>query len=298
MEVLNTADIPVYSLKDCTAGSEFVIKHLKYTVDSEYSVEPPHRHDGFSIGLMLKGSSTLFLDFEKFVVNAPAVLLITPEQVHKHELITDSEFISLYFTSDFLLAESEGMISCWECVFNNNLIHLSPSHVQELLSYTDIMMREVKENKPRKSIIIRNILSAFITACGRISAEDAIDIKGNGKDWNNDTSQLNIFRQFKLLVDRNYKELAQVSDYADMLHVTPGHLNDMVKTVTGNNAKHIIDTKRVTEAKRLLYWRQHSVKEIAFQLNFDDDAYFNRYFKRHTGITPASFQRTIREKYN
>ncbi len=83
-----------------------------------------------------------------------------------------------------------------------------------------------------------------------------------------------------------------------MLYVTPGHLNDLIKSVTGKTAKQIIDEKRVVEAKRLLFWGKHSVKEIAGHLNFEDDAYFNRFFKKHTGQTPALFQKNNLEKYN
>ena len=89
-----------------------------------------------------------------------------------------------------------------------------------------------------------------------------------------------------------------MAEYADMLYVTPGHLNDLIKSVTGKTAKQIIDEKRVVEAKRLLFWGQHSVKQIAGHLNFEDDSYFNRFFKKHTGETPALFQKNIREKYN
>jgi AraC-like DNA-binding protein len=68
--------------------------------------------------------------------------------------------------------------------------------------------------------------------------------------------------------------------------------------VVGKTAKQIIDERRVTEAKRLLFWNEHTIKEIAWQLNFEDDGYFNRFFKKHTGHTPAVFQKSIREKYN
>ena len=81
------------------------------------------------------------------------------------------------------------------------------------------------------------------------------------------------------------------AEYADMIYVTPGHLNDTIKSVTGRTAKQMIDEKRVTEAKRLLYWGELTVKQIASHMNFEDDAYFNRFFKKHTGQTPAFFQR-------
>jgi AraC-like DNA-binding protein len=113
-----------------------------------------------------------------------------------------------------------------------------------------------------------------------------------------DSSQNKIVRQFKILIDEHYLDRTQVAQYADMLYVTPGHLNDLIKSVTGKTAKQIIDEKRIIEAKRLLFWDEHSVKEIAGHLNFEDDGYFNRFFKKHTGQTPALFQKNNREKYN
>ena len=82
------------------------------------------------------------------------------------------------------------------------------------------------------------------------------------------------------------------------LYITPGYLNDTIKAATGKTAKQIIDEKRIVEAKRLLFWGEQSAKEISNQLNFEDDAYFNRFFKKHTGQTPAQFQKNTREKYN
>jgi AraC-like DNA-binding protein len=113
-----------------------------------------------------------------------------------------------------------------------------------------------------------------------------------------DTMQNRIVRQFSELSDVHFKDKTQVTHYADMMFVTPGHLNDTIKSALGKTAKQIIDEKRIIEAKRLLFWGEHTIKEIAWQLNFEDDGYFNRFFKKHTGNTPATFQKSIREKYN
>ncbi|HEX3010353.1 MAG TPA: helix-turn-helix domain-containing protein, partial [Bacteroidales bacterium] len=100
------------------------------------------------------------------------------------------------------------------------------------------------------------------------------------------------------MAEKYYREKTRVSQYAEMLYVSPGHLNDMIKAAIGKSAKQVIDEKRILEAKRLLLWEGHSAQEIAWQLNFEDSAYFNRFFKKHTGETPIYFQKNIREKYN
>jgi AraC-like DNA-binding protein len=158
------------------------------------------------------------------------------------------------------------------------------------------MYQEFKDNKPQKGLILKNLLNAFIICAGRLVNCKNETVVHNVV--NMDYSQNRIVRQFKSLIDENFVNSTQVTQYADMLYVTPGHLNDLIKTVTGKTAKQIIDERRILEAKRLLFWGEHSVKEIAGRLNFEDDAYFNRFFKKHTGNTPALFQRQIREKYN
>jgi AraC-like DNA-binding protein len=163
--------------------------------------------------------------------------------------------------------------------------------LEELQTYVGLMQEEFNNSKPQKNLVLRNLLNAFIICAARL-------MNCKTKIVQMDSSQNKIVRQFKTLTDENYLYRTQVAQYADMLYVTPGHLNDLIKSVTGKTAKQIIDEKRIIEAKRLLFWGEHSVKEIAGHLNFEDDGYFNRFFKKRTGQTPALFQKNNREKYN
>jgi AraC-like DNA-binding protein len=104
--------------------------------------------------------------------------------------------------------------------------------------------------------------------------------------------------RFKKLVEQHHLEMNAVSEYADLLAVTAGHLNDMVKKATGKSAKMIISEHVTLEAKRLLYHSQLSIKEIASQLNFEESSYFIRFFRKQTGLTPIAFRNNIREKYH
>lgn len=286
------ADIPMYRLEDCVDGMPFFIGEI--TGSCEEEVEhwgTPHRHNGFSIDILLKGTLRQAIDFKQYEVTAPAIMLMEPDQVHQHAMGDDVEIINISFTSDFLVPEMRGVISCWHCIFNSGMVPLTAEQLEELLAYARMLKQEYQSDKARKEAVLRNLLNALVIAIGRISEPS--------NAWLNvENSQYNMARQFKVLVDQHFHEKSQVSDYAEMLFVTPGHLNDTVKSLLGRNAKYVIDEKRMMEAKRLLYWGEHSVKQIAARLNFEDDAYFNRFFKKHTGLTPASFQKTTREKYN
>ncbi|WP_143307394.1 helix-turn-helix domain-containing protein [Chitinophaga vietnamensis] len=291
MEVASMARIPVYRLEDCVEGSPFLIHRMEGSERMVKDFSTPHRHNGYSIDILVKGSVRQSIDFRQYQVTAPAIMLMEPDQVHQHELDDDCEMINIYFTPDFLVPEIQGVVSCWRCIFGSGVISLNEEQMDEVMSYANLIMREFESDRLRKDAVIRNLLNAFIIACGRISEPQGIWLHA-------ENSQYNMARQFKVLVDKHFHEKPQVSDYAEMLYVTPGHLNDTVKALLGRNAKYVIDEKRIMEAKRLLYWGEHSIKQIAARLNFEDDAYFNRFFKKHTGLTPASFQRESREKYN
>lgn len=81
-----------------------------------------------------------------------------------------------------------------------------------------------------------------------------------------------------------------VQEYADLLAVTPNHLNKCVKETTGKPASVLIADMLMLEAKVLLGQPRLSISEVAFRLSFDDLSYFARFFKKHTGLTPTEYR--------
>lgn len=287
---LTDTTIPVYSITACSGGTNFAIRTFEMD-DKIPELSVPHRHEDYSISLLVKGSLTKYIDFEKYSVQAPAIFSMGPEQVHQFVSATDAEVICVSFTKEFLLTEMQGWISCWECMFGHLVMDIDEESIRELLVYANILQKEFDDDRDKKDALIRNVLSAFIINCARLRSSNATIM-------HMDLAQNKIVRQFKQYVDNHFRQKSMVAEYAEMLFVTPGHLNDVIKSIVGKTAKQVIDEKRLMEAKRLLFWGNSSVKEIAWELNFDDDAYFNRFFKKHTGHTPFLFQRLIREKYN
>jgi len=88
-----------------------------------------------------------------------------------------------------------------------------------------------------------------------------------------------------------------VGEYARLLALTPGHLNDLTKAATGQTASALIDARLILEAKRLLAHSDASTAEIAADLGFQDPSYFGRFFRRHVDQSPGAFRAAIREKY-
>ncbi len=103
----------------------------------------------------------------------------------------------------------------------------------------------------------------------------------------------NLQLRFEALLDQHFHEHLKVSDYADRLAVTPTHLTRVMRQVTGQPASAAIEDRLIREARRNLAYSNLSISEIAYELGFDDPAYFSRVFSRATGMAPRAFRAHI-----
>ena len=105
------------------------------------------------------------------------------------------------------------------------------------------------------------------------------------------TSADRIAQEFSRVVNKHYLSKRTLSEYAELLNITPKHLTKCVKQSTGETPMNFIYKMLILEAKVLLKETNQSVAEIAYQLSFEDAAYFNRFFKQNAGITPSDFRK-------
>ena len=105
-----------------------------------------------------------------------------------------------------------------------------------------------------------------------------------------DGSAACILRDFKQLINQNFREEHQVSDYAKRMNISRKHLNNQIKKVTGKGAKEHIVERLILEIKRLLLHSDLSIKEISYQLSFKEPVHMSNFFKKYSGYTPTSFR--------
>ena len=105
------------------------------------------------------------------------------------------------------------------------------------------------------------------------------------------TSNIEMTQKFKALLDKNFIEKKLVSEYADMLFVTPNYLNTVIKKITGYSARQHIKQRVVLEAKRKATYSNLCMKEIAYYLGFIDISHFSKYFKNATGSNFSDFKK-------
>ncbi|MEM6700950.1 MAG: helix-turn-helix domain-containing protein, partial [Bacteroidota bacterium] len=103
-------------------------------------------------------------------------------------------------------------------------------------------------------------------------------------------SQVDTIRAFNVLVDINFRTKRKVKDYAELLHKSPKTLSNLFAIYNQKSPQQVIQERIVLEAKRLLIYTDKQTQEIAYDLGFEDPAYFSRYFKKIAESSPSEFK--------
>jgi AraC family transcriptional activator of pobA len=96
--------------------------------------------------------------------------------------------------------------------------------------------------------------------------------------------------KFRALVDEHFKQHLPMQVYASQLGITPGQLTRLCREVLGMSSLEVVNARLIHEAQRDLVYTRSSVKQLAGSLGFADEAYFGRFFRKHTGLAPREFR--------
>lgn len=281
-------DIPVHKLQN-EADAGLIIRH---TGDDNFRVEAntmsAHRDDHYLFLIITTGTVFMMVDFNEIIIPAHSIYFILPGQVHHrmHEIQAEGWFIA---------ADTSLIPNDFRAVFENNLL-LQQSYVmddqrfQQCMLLVRLLAEQYSSNRNGAFYLqlVNSLLNSFLgfAACGYLQQDTAAK----------QTSRpVQIAQQFKQLLAANIKNIKQPSGYAGLLNITESYLNEAIKKVTGFSVSYWILKEVMLEAKRLLYYSELTVKQVAHQLGYDDHAYFSRLFKKANDITPLMFRDAYRK---
>ncbi|MBC8041810.1 MAG: helix-turn-helix transcriptional regulator [Rhizobacter sp.] len=259
----------------------------------EPNVEDPHKHTFYEVIWIEKGVSTQVIDYKEYTIAPRTLFFISPGQVHHFGLWQQLKGGSIFFTEDFFLLNHQNKDKLFELGFLDNfyanpLLELNKKNYAEITHTINLLLseRRRKDYSPAIAQSLLHLLLAQIQRC----------VDAQNKEIVPKTS-LVIYKKFKSLLDSHFKTPLKAGDYAARLHISPHHLNHIIKQLTGKTATEVIRARNILEAKRLLTFTNQTVSEVASQLNFFDSSYFAKLFKSETGMSPVEFKKSISEKY-
>lgn len=250
--------------------------------------DEPHRHDYYTILVVKKGKGVHLVDFKTHPIAENQVFFISPGQVHQLKEETSSFGYSIVFSAQFLamnhiMVDFIDDINLFNDFGNTPPLMVSEPEMARILSYASEMEYYYRSPDTYKFQAIGALLKLLLIACHNLCSLTQLDSQ---------TMEVGavLVRNFKQLVNEKFKTWHHASAYAYALHITPDHLNRVVKSLTGKTSKEHIQSRITIAAKRLLYFSALSQKEIAFELGFSEPANFSAFFKSCTGVSPSKFK--------
>lgn len=286
--------VPVHAFEPdaATAHPHFTIRRSEGGLVYEPDLLLPHRKAYYLMVFLRHSPGRHWADTVAYEHHDNTFFFSTPEQVLVKEEPKPSWGTYFTFTREFLALQQNAAL--WELPLvrnphNGHALHLTPADaafVEETLVKIHAEYHRPGEWQHR---LLSAHLTVLLTYLSRLYSEQYTAAEPS--------AEKQLLRAFQATIEAHHRERHEVGAYAELLHISAGHLSEVVKAQSGRPAIKHIHERLVLEARRLLFHTQQPLKEIAFDLGFADASYFTRFFKRETGVAPAKYRAHSRKMY-
>jgi AraC family transcriptional activator of pobA len=274
--------IPVISIQEFRQAQLAGREELLFNeLHGERHIEKPHKHDFFVIILFDQAAGVHNIDSRNYSINNREVHVLFPGQVHKWSIHDGTIGYQLMIERAFFEQFAPFFRFSFTNYQNHPVIKLT-DQAFSLLMYEFNAIRE----ELRTTDSLAHIINARAAVIAAVISKEAEHVFTEFKVYQSNPR----LAKFNTLIDEFYKEQKSVAFYAEQLHISANYLNILCRKQLKVSATQLIQQRVCTEAKRLLQSSGISVKEIAFELGFADQAYFSNFFKSQTGLNPTQFR--------
>ena len=199
-----------------------------------------------------------------------------------------ADIVAWQFNREFYcIIDHDAEVSCVGFLFGMGdqlFISLDDQAQYKLRLLLNIFIEELNTKDNIQNDMLLMLLKRLIIVITRLATTNYIPDKKLHDD------RLDTFRKFNLLVEANFRSEHSVNYYAQRLNKSPKTLANLFALYKHKTPVQVIQERIIIEAKRLLYYTDKSVKQITYELGFEDPAYFSNFFKRHTSLSPGEFR--------
>jgi AraC-like DNA-binding protein len=250
------------------------------------------KYNHFSMLLVLKGQGNVLRDQTGYGFQSDCLLCFAIYQPFMVKPDSGLEGVLINFhPSFFCLFKHRNEVSCNGVLFNNlydtPVVDLHPDEMRGLSVIADQMKREMQNRQEPDQDVLLSYLKIFLINATRVKMEQR---PGEAVD----TGKLPLtLENLKAAIETHFKTLRAPGDYGKLLHISVKALNKACKTHFNKTLTSLIAERLIIEAKRELYLTSKPVKQVAFELGYEDEFYFSRFFKKNVGVSPQLFRDTV-----
>lgn len=259
------------------------------TTESRPHLVNPHRTTFYHIFLFKNCQPSHLVDFKPIQVKPYSLLFIDRERVHQFDQLLNYDGEVVIFTDDFFCQSEEDIkflkgSTLFNDLQDNCLLTLDKYPFQKLQNISQEINEELQQFDQQTSpTILKNWLQNFLIVAEREKRKNNTYQSEKNIDFEYTTL-------FKDLLEKHYKTKRKVGFYAQELAISERRLGQATNMFLGKLPKEIINERITLEAKRLLVYGNYSIKEIAYDLGFEEPTNFIKYFKKQTAQTPLDFR--------
>lgn len=262
---------------------DFHINKIDDVADKKNFSVLPHRkifHDFF---FLKKGTSIRTKGLNSYTINAPAIFFLPAYQITEHKMMSeDAEGYYCHFGENVFDYFSKLMLSERYVFFqyqSNPIIPLQTNTIEIIEKILERLLSLHTSKEYNKTLLSFYLMALF---------EELKSIAVN-KISKKRKSNFEITKRYKHALAEHIYEFQNISDYANLLNVTPNYLNKCVKTAIGKTAQDLLKAMLILEAKTLIKYSELNVSEIAIKLCDQTPSNFARFFKKQTGLSPKEY---------
>ena len=276
-------------------GKFWIYRHLGTKVNSQ--VNKPGKLNALAIIICSKGQMEISCNFRKFILNENTVFISQPHNT-----------LSLSVTENFdgyIMAAEEKELSeftidpkhipdLMDKAYDSPLIRLKEDECMKICRAMEMISEYIrdKEDTPFKSCILKSTLSTFAYTLADTIYRHMPTIEYEIRSQKREKEH---FNRFMKLLSENYLLHREVNWYADKMNLTPRYLTTTIRKVSGHTVSDWLVRFIVKDAKYLLKHSDMTVQQVAYELNFPNQSFFGKYFRKHTGMSPGSYRNSAAE---
>ncbi|MFA9371590.1 MAG: helix-turn-helix domain-containing protein [Labilibaculum antarcticum] len=282
---MNNSSIPkyVFNNRKSKLGLEIVPleRILSYSKENNHKA---HRTNFYQILFVTKGRGVHEVDFETIGYSENTIIPVAMGQVQRFSDNEQLRGFALLFTTDFLIKEELDYSYLYDfTIFLHSIKPVGLFANKSIYTiWEDIISEQKKGQAFQTGEYQRNLLKNFLIQLER-SKRDRIDIVCN--------DSFNLYLKFRRILEEKINYKLRVTDVCEQLNVTSKQINLAVKLFANTTAKQYMEDRVILEIKRLLIYSPLSVKEIAYEIGFEDPTNFTKYFKARVKMLPSEYQK-------
>lgn len=252
------------------------------------------RNNYYSLIWFTQGNGNVKADFSEYSFGGNSLFAFSPYQPFMLYDNYDIKGIALQFHPDFFcIHKHQTEVACNGVLFNNiydpPLVLVDEISASTLKMVVEQMKAEMLNPALAQYELLISYLKIFLITASRLKVEQEPKALENITDL----KEPFILQKLKDIIETDFKTKHSARDYAKSLNISSKALAKITKTHFNKTLTDLISERIIIEAKRELYLTNKAVKEIAYELGYQDEYYFSRFFKINADISPQMYRDTV-----